>query len=471
MASGEVNFREYCFEEVEEVKNKSKCLIVLAWGVLIALVCNGRAVAVEYTWEDLCRMALERSEKIKIMEDNVSIARTGKDKKMSALMPKLTAYGSYTDYTENKYSPTNPIPNTAIVLPGTLIQPNNASAWGVRLDQSITMNGKEITDFSISRDNIERQQNESNAQKEEYLMTVSAFFYEMLRAQKVLEIANSTVERLTTYRKAAEKRLKIGEVTKTVLLRADGELSGALSDQIKAKNALDLSRAVLARVVGISEDFTLKEKFLEDAPLPPLDSYVTVGLVQRAEMKATEIEKQMSKDQISVAKGGYWPILSISGVYGRMDQDPVPSTINRESAYGQVALNYPFFEGGLRRAEVKEAMIRDRQVGLKMEDLKKTIRIEVETTYLELKNQRGIIKSLEDQLLFAQENYKAVTRQFEMGLANSIDVMDANTLLVSTERQLTTAIYSHQVFQFRMKRATGVLLTEFAGNAPAAKAR
>lgn len=450
------------------MKKKSNWLIMLAWGVLIVLTCNGQAVAVEYTWEDLCRIALERSEKIKIMEDNVSIARTGKDKKMSALLPKLTAYGSYTDWTETKYSPATVFTPT-IVVPGTVIQPNSGTAWGVRLDQSITLNGKEITDFSISKDNIERQQNETNAQKEEYLMIVSAAYYEMLRAQKVLEIANVTVERLTAYRKAAEKRLKVGEVTKTVLLRADGELSGALSDQIKAKNALDLSRAVLGRIVGISEDFTLKEKFLEDAPLPPLDSYVTAGLAQRAEMKAVEIEKQMAKDQIRVAKGGYWPILSISGVYGRMDQDPVPSTINRESAYGQVALNYPFFEGGLRRAEVREAVIRDRQAGLKMEDLKKTIRIEVETTYLELKNQRGIIKSLEDQLLFAQENYKAVTRQFEMGLANSIDVMDANTLLVSTERQLTTAVYSYQVFKFRMKRATGVLLTEFAGNAQAAK--
>jgi len=451
------------------VKKKSKWLVMLVWGILLAMTCNGQAAAVEYTWEDLCRIALERSEKIKIMEDYVSIARTGKDKKMSALIPKLTAYGSYTDWTESKNSPATALGST-FIMPGSIIQPNSGTAWGVRLDQSITLNGKEITDFSISKDNIARQQNETNAQKEEYLMTVSAAYYEMLRAQKVLEIANATVERLTAYRKAAEKRLKVGEVTKTVLLRADGELSGALSDQIKAKNVLDLSRAVLARIVGISEDFTLKEKFLEDSPLPPLDSYVAAGLAQRAEMKGVEIEKQMTKDQIRVAKGGYWPILSISGVYGGMDQDPVPSTINRESAYGQVALNYPFFEGGLRRAEVKEAMIRDRQAGLKMEDLKKTIRIEVETTYLELKNQRGIIKSLEDQLLFAQENYKAVTRQFEMGLANSIDVMDANTLLVSTERQLTTAVYSHQVFQFRMKRATGVLLREVAGNGPAVTA-
>jgi outer membrane protein len=450
------------------VKKKSNWLLALTGAILFGMICPGGAGAVEYTWEELCRIALERSEKVKIMEDNVNIAQAGKDKKMSVLIPKLSAYGSYTDYTENKYSPSSAL-TSSIVIPGTVIQPNSAAAWGVRLDQSITLNGKEITDFSISRDNIERQQNESNAQKEEYLMTVSAAFYEMLRAQKALDIANATVDRLTAYRKAAEKRLKVGEVTKTVLLRADGELSGALSDQIRAQNILDLSRAVLARIVGISEDFTLKEKFIEDAPLPPLDSYVATGLAQRAEMKATEIEKQMAKEQIRVAKGGYWPILSVSGVYGRMDQDPVPSTINRESVYGQVALNYPFFEGGLRRAEVKEAVIRDRQAGLKLEDVKKTIRIEVETTYLELKNQRGIIKSLEDQLLFAQDNYKAVTRQFEMGLANSIDIMDANTLLVSTERQLTNAVYSHQVFQFRMKRATGVLLTEIAGKSQKAK--
>ncbi|HEY5497349.1 MAG TPA: TolC family protein, partial [Syntrophales bacterium] len=214
------------------MKKKSNWLIMLAWGVLIVLTCNGQAVAVEYTWEDLCRIALERSEKIKIMEDNVSIARTGKDKKMSALLPKLTAYGSYTDWTESKYSPDSTL--ASFVMPGTVIQPNSGTAWGVRLDQSITLNGKEITDFSISKDNIERQQNETNAQKEEYLMTVSTAYYEMLRAQKVLEIANATVERLTAYRKAAENRLKVGEVTKTVLLRADGELSGALSDQIKA---------------------------------------------------------------------------------------------------------------------------------------------------------------------------------------------------------------------------------------------
>ena len=43
------------------------------------------------------------------------------------------------------------------------------------------------------------------------------------------------VGRLTKHRDAASVRLKVGEVTKTALLRAEAELSGAQSEEIKAK--------------------------------------------------------------------------------------------------------------------------------------------------------------------------------------------------------------------------------------------
>jgi len=114
----------------------------------------------------------------------------------------------------------------------------------------------------------------------------------------------------------------------------------------------------------------------------------------------------------------------------------------------------------LRAAEVREARIREKQARLRLEDLKKTVRIEVETAFTELENQRAVIKALEDQVAFARDNYRDVSRQFEFGLANGIDVMDANTLLLSAERQLTAACYSRQISIMRLKRATGTLLKE-----------
>jgi outer membrane protein len=111
-------------------------------------------------------------------------------------------------------------------------------------------------------------------------------------------------------------------------------------------------------------------------------------------------------------------------------------------------------------AEVREARSREKQSGLHYDDMKNTIGIEVQAAYLYLMTQKAAMKYMEDQLVFARDNYQGVARQFEFGLADSIYVMDANTLLVSAERKVSDVSYNYQMAVMRMKRATGVLLKE-----------
>ena len=92
------------------------------------------------------------------------------------------------------------------------------------------------------------------------------------------------------------------------------------------------------------------------------------------------------------------------------------------------------------------------------EDWKKNISIEVEDAYLDLKTQKVILDSLEDQVTFAKENYNAVSKQFDFGLAHSVDVMDANTSLVEAQIDFFRAQYDYQLSIIRLKRATGTLL-------------
>ncbi|TSA45850.1 MAG: TolC family protein [Deltaproteobacteria bacterium] len=144
------------------------------------------------------------------------------------------------------------------------------------------------------------------------------------------------------------------------------------------------------------------------------------------------------------------------------DQYPATSSLNRESIYGGIALNFPFFDGGLRKAEVSEAKARERQAALLYEDTKKGIDIEVRTAYLDLVTQKGILRFLDDQLAFARDNYRAVARQFDFGLSNSLDVLDANTVLVSAERKAASALYNYELALLRMKKATGTLIATVA---------
>ena len=404
----------------------------------------------EYSLRELYTIALERSEQVKISEEDLFIAEKEKDRARSSLLPKISAFGDYTRYSAEKI--------TSAPFGSFPIQPEWSASWGVRLDEALSISGRELTAYKISKMGIETSRYDLYAVMEDYLLNVTESYYDVLKANKAVEIATANAKRLTKHRDAAKTRFRVGEVTKTAVLRAEAELSGAQSLLVEAENLLKLAKAVLARVVGIEGDFTLRETAFERTEDLNLSLLQQEAFAERAEIKSSTIQKQIAEDEVRYTKGAYWPTLSIEGVYERREEDPSSPFFLDESIYGILRLNFPFFEGGLRKAEVKQAEAKYKQSELMYEDLKKTIAIEVENAYLDLKTQEGILESFRDQVTFAQDNYNTVSKQFEFGLVNSIDVMDANTLLVEAERDFFKAQYNYQLAIVRLKRASGTLL-------------
>jgi outer membrane protein len=431
---------------------------VSAWVVsigLMLLLWGAQSTAAEYTLEDLYRVGMQKSEKVRISSENVEIADSGKYKALSALLPKATAFGAYTNYSEDKRGPS-----------GSLIQPDTQSAWGMRLDETLSLSGREFKSYSLSKDNVEKNRFDFRSFQEDFLLTLSLAYFEFLKARKGLEIADSNVERLTKYREAAKTRLKAGEITKTTVLRAEGELSGALSDQIRARNFYESSRVNLARIVGIERDFQIREIPVAERETPPLGVLKEKALRNRPDVKSIETQVQISEKQVDVTRGAYWPSLSVAGVYSGTDQSPETASYNKESIWGAVTLNFPIFEGGLRRAEVRESESRYRQAEFQYRDFVKSVNVEVENTFLDLTAQKGIYKSAQDQLVYAEDNIRAVAKQFEFGLASSLDVIDANNLLISAQKLMADATYNYQFFILRLQRVTGYPLMEFVAGSP-----
>jgi len=403
--------------------------------------------------EEVYASALQKAERIGISEQDIVIADRQKDKAFAALLPRLSAFYGYTRY------------NAADSL---IQQPEAVTSYGARVDYSLSLGGREFFSRTVAALLADRSRLDSEAVKEAYLITVAGAYYDVLRIKRMLEISRASIERLTKYRTAASTRLKIGEVTKTAVLRAEAELSGAQSELVRLENLYVYTKALLARLAGLPEGYEIREPAKDsdirsDAMVPgcvPLSVHCAKerAYVLRPEMKAADLLAQSSKAQLNAAYAAHFPTLSFEGVYSRYDQRPESLLANRENIYGGIRLSLPIFEGGLRVAETGEARARLRQAELTLSDVKKTVGLEVEQAYLELITQQGILKSLTDQVSFARENYTAVSRQFEFGLANSLDVFDANDLLVSAERQLSTAWYNYFVAVIKMKRSAGSFL-------------
>ena len=426
------------------MKKTFLCLILT---LAVAVIFVQQVMARDYTLNAIYQQALQSSEAIEMARENVYISQMGKSKALSLLIPRLTAYGTYNWFTEDKYSSVG----------GILIQPEESSTWGVRADQAFSLSARELDILKMAGQTITKSEYDLDTAKSDFLLAVAASFYDVLKAQKALAIADANLERLKKYHHFVETRVKVGELTKTALLRAQGELSGAQADQLKASNGVQLTRAALIRLTGVEEDFSLTDEPTSSSEVCEWDS-LRQASQERSDIKSFDMQTRMAGQQVKYARGAFWPSVGLFAIYNRVDQEPMTSTFNDENIFGGVSLTFPFFEGGLRMAEYKEAVAKERQARLAFDDLKKNVDIELKSACLDLDTLKGSLKFLEDQQAFAKDNYNAVMKQFENGLATSLDVMDANTLLLTTEKNVTEALYSYQMVYLKVKKSSGTLL-------------
>ncbi len=414
----------------------------------------------EYSLDDLFRVSLERSETIKIAEEDLSIAELTRKKTISAFVPTFSVFADHINYTEEKNSPFG------------LLQPDYTNQWGLRIEQTFSFSGREVTAYKRAKDNIVKGRHFLQTAKEDRLLDVAGLYFSLMKSKKASDIAAANVERLEKHRNASRIRVEVGDATKTALLRAEAELAGARSELIGAENSMLLSKSRLASTVGIEGDVNVKEpqlpaevndesvinEIVGNCPKQVLDCLKERARDDRAEIRSLNIDLSVAEKNVKIKRGSYWPELTVEGVYFREENKPARSFELKERIYGAVRFDFPFYEGGLRRAEVAESKAKLRQAEHIFVESTRLINIEIEEAYLNLITVSSIINHLKAEVAYATDNFKSVEKQFQYGLADSIDVIDANTLLVTAERKLANAQYDYQYAIFKLKRASGVLL-------------
>ncbi len=190
----------------------------------LLLLLGGATAAAESTRWRICSASRMRSRgEDPDLGENVEIADSGKCRALSTLL--RCSIRNVHRHTDEKRNAAN-----------SLISPTGRVSGG----RGSTRTSPLSTAGSSPPPALEGQRGEEPLRlpgyREEFHF-VHYFFFEFMKARKGLEIADSNVERLAKYREAARTDSQAGEMQKTTVLRAEGELSGALSDQIRARNA------------------------------------------------------------------------------------------------------------------------------------------------------------------------------------------------------------------------------------------
>ena len=403
-----------------------------------------------YTLKQLCKVANDNAETIQIARENTYIAEQDKKRAQSVLIPTASLYGSYLNYkNDDSYTP-------------------DVNTLGGKLTQSFTLNGKELIAYDVSKKNIEKAKFSEQAIRSDYIFQVAQAYIQALNLKRLVTVADAEVKRLDTYKESVDEKLSVGSVTKTALYRAQAELSKAKTNQIVAKNNVQTAKAGIVRLTGIEDTFSIPDEDIKavDNFSTTFEDIKTRALEERYEVQEAAKDVEIARRTIAYERGGYWPRIELEGGYREkdIDYDTTGGTrdeYDTEEAYIQAQLVFTLYDGGLRGAQVRQAAARLRQAKQFLANEKKAVILESKQSFLEFSTAKSTLTNLADEVKSAEENFNAVQMQFKYGMADSIDIMDANTLLVDAQRRISNARSSFYLSILKIIYTQGKILDYF----------
>ncbi len=399
------------------------------------------------TLDEAYRMAIVTHESIKIAGEGIVQAESNIDKATSVLLPSVTTTGNYTRYSKE------------ISTDGFVIQPHQSEEFDVMLTQPL-FHGGTWSARRQARLLLDRSKEGLGFSKDTIVIITARAYFDVLKARKNVEIQKAALKRAKEEEDVAAARFKVGEVTKSAVLRAEAETSGAEAGLTSAETALSDSKTVLKRVIGSSGEIDVVE------PAPPaeiamsLDQLINTAYDQRRDYRQSALNKSAAAEGIKVAKGGYWPSLDLQGLYANRDESPKTTFFQKQTISGAVVFNFPIFEGGLTKAEVSQAKSIYNQAELTNLSLKRDIAVQVAEAYDRLQALKATTESFRKQVSFAEENYNMVFQQFKFGTATTVDVIDANTTLISAQSSLANSTYDQGLAAIELKYNIGTVMEE-----------
>jgi NodT family efflux transporter outer membrane factor (OMF) lipoprotein len=269
--------------------------------------------------------------------------------------------------------------------------------------------------------------------------------YFELRAQDQLQkLLDDTVDAETQSLKITENRYKFGVAARADVVSAETQLLSSQAQQVNAK----IQRAILEHAVAVlvgkqPAEFSLQSTAMR-SDVPTVPSGVPSTLLERRPDIA-EAERRMAaaNAQIGVATAAYFPSLTLSGSdeYSSGSLSRLIRNSNRVWAVGP-ALAETLFDGGLRRAQVRQARAAyDGTVA--------TYRQTVLAGFQQVEDDIVTLRVLEQQSAIEDATVKAAREaesltlnQYKAGTVPYSSVITAQTTRLSAEETALTVLSS-----------------------------
>ena len=345
----------------------------------------------------------------------------------------------------------------SLTIDNTYANTNTAStSFSIGADMTLFAGGRISGNIQNAKLGLEAAMSDLERIKDDVRVEVAQAFIQIVYNRSILDVARNQVtidsmqvERLTEL--AAIGKASNAEVSSQRATLAQSRLSVT-----QAENNLSMSILTLTQLLElpspegfdvIQPDADAIEFRIPDSP----EEIYNQALEIKPAIKSEEIRLEQANNSIDIAKGGYFPTLSLSagagtGYYTSSNRAGDNFGNQMKNNFGpQVGLNLsiPIFSRNSNRNNVRSAQLNWMNQEMQLDNVKKQLYKEIQQAYYNAVASKSRYESSQEVAVSAQESFELVQAKYEGGKASITEFNESKNRLVTAQADVIKYRYEY----------------------------
>ena len=328
---------------------------------------------------------------------------------------------------------------------------------GIVVDQLLTDFGHTYNLTESARFRATAAGDRVNAAAAITVLEVDRAYFDVLRAQAVLHVADETVKtRQTVFDQVS---VLVKNKLRSTLDQSFDEvaLSQARLLLIEAKSSVSQSEAALSTALGFADaqHFDLADEPMNLALTPDAEGLIASALHQRPDLEALRDDAFAAKRFADAQRADELPKITAMGAAG---VNPVANdaVLNHEYYAAGVNVEIPLATGGNLDAKADEARLLQRAADANVIDSQNAISRDVRVAWLNLQTAKERLGVTADLVKSSSEAQRLADTQYRLGTTSVVEFTQAELNFTEAQLQDTQARFDFQVDRALLNFSIGV---------------
>ena len=412
-----------------------------------------QAVGRELTLDEAVSIALDNAPKILASTGDYLASLQRVNQALAPLLPQLTGTGSYGR-------------KQGISTTSGARSVNDFGSASATASQLLWDFGKQWAAKDVAKFDAEAFRAAAELQKNNIAKLVKEQYFTLLLSQRLVTVNEAALDRAEINLRSAKGFFDVGTQPKSFVTRAEVDVANARVNLIRANNAVSLARVALNAAMGVAvntptqvKDVLAYEHFTTDR-----DALLAEALRSRPDYVQIKAQAEEAEALVRQTFRDFFPNLTGSGTYGIVGVTGTPTPGSRSTSgfidsgpewNVGLTLQWTIFDGGGKIARYKEAKANVDAIKARVRDTELQVWKEVEQAHIDLLAKEESIGAAGKAVESAQENYNLARGRFDAGVANIIELTDAQLALTQAQATEAQALSDYRIAIAELERALG----------------